>query len=183
MSTDENQKRYDDILKRIAGRKTFGNHRQDNKAPRLQDRLLDLLNAYDAFAALTQRSYAGILCYGPKSIRGAAWSAVIIWYHPKGYYGYQKLKLLGVWAHCLNADIMLTIGIRQLPYQASIYNPESYHAAIQRGFKLYYDDNGAPPDENDSILFQARHSPKERLTHRQTLDNILLRWQRKIDSL
>ena len=182
MSPDKNQARYDDILKRIAERKPFGNHRQNSEPATPQDRILDLMNGYDALAALTQRDYADRLCYGPKAIRRAAWSAAVIWYHPKGYYGWQRLKLLGIWAHGVHTDIMLTIGIRQLRYQAPIYNPESYHAAIKRGFRLYYGDNGAPPDEHDRILFQARHSSKERLTHRQTLNDILLRWQRENSS-
>lgn len=180
MPADKNQKRYEDILKQIARRRPFGNRRQDNKSATPQERILDLMNAYDSFAALTQRTYADILCYGPKSIRGAAWAAAVVWYHPKGYYGYQRLNLLGVWAH---ADIMLTIGTRQLVYQAPIYTAESHHSAIQRGFELYYGDSGAPPDENDSIFFQAKYSSKARLIHRQTLDNILRRWQNEIDSV
>ena len=49
--------------------------------------------------------------------------------------------------------------------------------------KGYADVNGAPPDENDSILFQAEYSSKARLTHRQTLDHILRRWQNEIESV
>jgi len=182
MSADENQKRYEDILKQIARRKPFGNRQPENQAATPQDCILDLMNAWDALASLTQRAYGDIVCYGPKSIRGAAWSAAVIWYHSKGYYGYRKLNLLGIWTHYINANLTLTIGIRQLPYQSAIYNPESYHTAIQRGFKLYYSDKGMPPDDKDRILFQEGYQSKKHLTFRQALHDALRQWQSEIDS-
>ena len=180
MSSDKNRQRYDDILEKIARRKPFASQKMESEKQTPQDRTLDLVNAYDALAALTERDYADILCYGPKFIRAAAWSAVVIWHHAKGYYGYQRLYLLGVWAHCDHTEIMLTIGSRQLAYRAPIYSPESYHAAIQRGFSLYYDDNGRPPDEKDKVFFQSAYSSKERLQYRRTLQHILRRWQAEI---
>lgn len=181
MSQDDNQRRYNDILKRIANRKSNDKDQVEPKPKSAYDLILDSLNAYDKMATLPQQKYKHILCYGPQTCRQSIGSGVVIWYLNKGYYGYQTLRLLGVWAHNIETDIYLTIGIRDLPYRAAIYSPEGYHTSIRKGFRLFYEDDGHPPEDNDTILFQVVYQQKERLTLRQTLHNILHQWQTGID--
>ena len=38
---------------------------------------------------------------------------------------------------------MLSIGIRKLHYRAPIFDAGVYRVAIQNGFQLYYEDDGA----------------------------------------
>ena len=181
MPSDNNQRRYEDILKRITNRKPFGQS-SEQKPKSAYDLILDSLNAYDTFAALTLKTYDNILCYGPQVIHQPTWTGVIIWYLNKGYYGYRELNLLGIWAHQQNSDMLLTIGLRKLPYQAAVYNPEGFHASIRKGFKLFYEDDGHPPTEAEMILFQFVYEAKERLTLRQTLQNLTHQWQQDVDS-
>jgi hypothetical protein len=182
MSQDDNQKRYEDILKRIADRKSIKQDQTEQKVKTAYDLILDSLNVYDRIATLPQRNYQHILCYGPQVVRHDSSSGVVIWYRKKGYYGYQLLHLMGIWAHQYKEGIKLTIGIRDLPYRAATYNPEGYHATIRKGFTLFYEDYGHPPDEQDTVLFQSNYQQKERLTLRQTLPKILHQWQVEIDA-
>jgi len=105
----------------------------------------------------------------------------LLWYHSKGYHGYQTLHLLGVWAHYHASEILISIGIRSLPYRAPVYDPGVYRVAIQNNFRIYYDDDGHPPDESDRTLYRATFKSTERLIHRQTLAELLEKWRREID--
>ena len=178
---DKNQ-RYQEILKRIDSRRPFGRPRAEAKPSAPQDQVLNLLNAYDYLADLAGRDFENILCYGPRTFRAPAWSGVVIWYHRKGYHGYQTLHLLGVWAHYRQSDILISIGIRSLPYRAPVYDPGVYRVAIQNNFRIYYDDAGHPPNETDRTLYCAPFKSKERLIHRQTLTELLEKWRREIES-
>lgn len=176
MPSDRNQQRYRDILNRIARRRPFGGKPLDETPQTPCDRALDLVNAYDSFVNLTQQSYPDILCYGPKALRRSAWSAVVIWHHQKAYHGYQLLDLLGVWAHFQEQEILLSIGIRSLPYRAPVFDAGVYHVAIQNGFALYYQDGGHPPSADDRLLYQACFKATDRLIHRQSLTDALDTW-------
>jgi len=180
--SDDNQTRYEDILKRIAQRKPFGKSQVEAKPRSAYDLILDSVNAYDTLNAIRQKPHKRVIVHGPKSRQRSTWSGVMIWYRDKGYHGYKSLKLFGVWAHQINADIFLTIGIRQLTYSASIYNAEGYFATIRKDFKLFYDDNGHPPTDADTILFQTLYNAKERLTYRQTLSKIMNQWYADVNS-
>lgn len=182
MPAEDKHQRYQNILKNIERRRPFGRDRKEEKPRAPQDRVLDLLNAFDALAELAQRDFEQILCYGPQTARGRAWSGVVIWYHSKGYHGYQTLRLLGVWAHYRNSKIVLSIGIRRLPYRAPVYDPGVYRVAIQNNFRLYYDDNGQPPEDGDRRLYHAPFKLRERLEHRQALADILQRWISEIEA-
>ena len=182
MRADDSEKRYDDILKRIARRRPFGSDPPGDAPPKPQERALDLLNAFDRLAELAQRDFEPILCYGPQTLRAPAWSGVVVWYHRKGYHGYQTLNLLGIWAHYLDGELAITLGIRPLPYRAPVYDPGVYRVAIQNNFKLYYDDGGRPPDESDRILYQAPFELKKRLRLRQALNELLQRWRIEIEN-
>lgn len=180
--TDESEDRYRDILKRIAERRPFGRKAGAKPAQTPQDRVLDLINASDSLAELTERDYRGCLCYGPKHVRGAAWSGAVVWYQRKGYHGYQTLTLLGVWAHYLHETIALSIGLRELPYRAPVYDAGVYRVAIRDNFSIYYDDDGRPPLTDDQLLYQEDFKPRDRLAHRQALQGVLDEWRRQRES-
>ena len=182
ISGDDSEERYEDILNRIARRKPFGGKRRDNAPQTPQDRMLDLVNAYDYLAAQTRDAFEHFLCYGPKILRQPAWSAVLVWYHRKGYHGYQTLHLLGIWAHYRENAGLLSAGIRPLPYRAPVYDAGVYRVAIQSNFRIYYDDNGSPPGEDDRLLYQAQFNETERLEHRRALREALQRWRGEIEA-
>ncbi len=182
MKADRDDERYNDILRRIAEGRPFGHRRRELLPQTPQDRALDRINAYDTLAQLTRRDYQQVLCYGPKPLRGPAWSAVVVWFHHKGYHGYQTLCLLGVWAHYEDERILLSIAERQLPYRAPVYDAGVYRVAIQNHFNLYYQDGGGPPDAGDTLLHRCRFLEKERLDHRQTLKNIVASWRQKLEA-
>ena len=173
--------RYDDILKKIAERPPLGGKRREILPQTPHERVLDLINAYDCMADLPRADYQHWLCYGPTPTRGSAWSGVVVWAHRKGYHGYQSLTLLGVWAHYVGDDILLSIGSRRLPYSAPVYDAGVYRAAIQSNFRLYYDDRGGPPGDGGGVLFRGNYSDGERLQHRQRLREIVSQWRRELE--
>ncbi len=175
-----NQDRYEDILKRIAERRPFGEKRREVLPQTPQERALDRINAYDCLAGLTRQVYDQWLCYGPKSLRGSAWAGVVAWAHRKGYHGYQTLTLHGVWAHYAGDDMLLSIGSRQLPYDAPVYDAGVFRVAIQNNFRIYYDDSGGPPAEGDRLHYRRAFDEEERLRLRQTLREIVKRWGREM---
>lgn len=171
--------RYQDILERIAARRPFGGARPQKKPSRPQDQALDLLNAFDTWSDLVLREYDRILCHGPKALRGPAWSGVLIWYHSKGYHGYQRLRILGVWAHYVDDDIVISAAIRELPYRAPVFDPGAFRHNITAGFRLYYEDKGDPPGDGDELLLQAIFTAKDRLKLREELQKIADQWRRQ----
>ena len=182
MPSQDNDERYEDILQKIAERKPFGGKRREILSQTPHERVLDRINAFDSLAGLTRLSYAKNLCYGPKSVRGPAWSGVVVWSHRKGYHGYQTLNLFGVWAHYDGDDILLSIGDRRLPYRAPVYDAGVYRVAIQNNFKLYYHDAGGPPVEGDKFRFRCRYQERERLTHRRSLSEIVQQWRDELEA-
>ena len=95
MTAERDDERYDDILKKIAEARPFSRNRRELLPQTPHDRALDRINAFDTLAPLARAEYRGALCYGPKSLRGAAWSAAVVWFHRKGYHGYQNLEFAG----------------------------------------------------------------------------------------
>ena len=182
MLDERADQRYEDILARIASRRPFGSKPKQAEPSRPHDRALDLVNAHDALADLAERDYPHILCYGPRTLRGAAWSGVVIWYHCKGYHGYQRLNLLGVWAQSEVGGIMLSAGIRELPYHAPVYDAGVYRVAITTGFDLYYEDKGQPPGDEDTLFFSVKFSASDRLALRDRLQAIADEWRQKQSS-
>lgn len=180
MSSDS-ERRYEDIMRQIAARKPFGKPRRDARPPTPHDRALNLVNAYDSLRQLSERRYARILCQGPKTLRGAAWSAVVIWYRVKGYHGYQRLNVLGIWARYVDGEMALCVGIRKLEYKAPIFDASVYRVAMENGFHLYYEDDGHPPDEGDEVMYQAAFDAEQRLRHRLAIRDALAKWLREIE--
>lgn len=176
---DQPDDRYQDILERIATRRPFARAHPQKKPARPPDQALDLLNAFDTWSDLVLREYDRILCHGPKTVRGAAWSGVVIWYHSKGYHGYQELRILGVWAHYAGDDIVVSAGIRELPYRAPVFDPGAFRHHITSGFQLYYQDKGQPPGTEDHLLLRAKFTGKSRLTLREKLRAIADQWRRQ----
>jgi len=130
-----------------------------------------ILAGLNVFAVLENQApqyLHAVLWYGPRSFAARDWAAVLIWYRKKGYHNYQALTLFGIWARADLGRTGLCIGHKTLQYQAAIYNPESYHQLIKRGFTTYYADAGTPPDE-DGILFQTLYEPTRRLALRREL--------------
>lgn len=183
MSANRDDERYQDILKKIAEGRPFGSRRRELLPQSPHDRALDRINAFDALAPLARGGYRGALCYGPKTLRGAAWSAAVLWYHHKGYHGYQTLHLLGVWANYDQDQILISIAERQLPYRAPVYDASVYRVAIQNNFRLYYDDAGGPPANEDRVLHQSPYEENQRLDHRKALNEIVAGWRRKLETI
>ena len=93
------------------------------------------------------------------------------------------LDLLGVWAHYDQDRILLSIAERQLPYRAPVYDASVFRVAIQNNFRLYYDDAGGPPSNEDRLLHHCPYEEKQRLAHRQTLKEIAAMWRRKLETI
>jgi len=176
--TDSNQNddRYNEILKKIAARKPFGAESQSAQGSPL-DLILDYLNAYDTLDALAQGTYSTILCYGPQVMRGDSWVGVLIWSHAKSYYGYRTLSLLGIWTQQIETDLQVVLGLRDLPYKAPVFSAEAYHSLIRRGFKTFYEDNGHPPQASDYVLYQVIYEQKNRLLMREAIQTHLKQWK------
>ena len=179
-AVNDNEDRYEDILKRIAERQPFGKKRREALPQSPHERALDRINAYDCLAELTRQVYDHWLCYGPKSLRGSAWAGVVVWAHRKGYHGYQTLTLHGVWAHYADDDILISIGSRELPYGAPVYDAGVFRVAVQNNFRIYYDDSGGPPDEGDRLHYRRAFDEEDRLRLRQTLREIVKRRRREM---
>jgi hypothetical protein len=105
----------------------------------------------------------------------ASWVGIVIWSKPKGYYHYETLTLLGIWAVEIEELPKITIGTKVLPFHAPIFNPESYYHHIKRRFDLYYQDDGSPPPEN-ARLYTVNYVSESRLAIRAAIQRELGRW-------
>ena len=182
MPPDEADERYEDILARIAARRPFGGAKPEKPpAKRPHERVLDLVNAWDTLAELAAREYKSILCHGPRAFRGAAWSGVVIWARDKGYHGYQRIWLLGLWTQYRGDDILLSVGERELTYRAPVFDAGAYRHNIEVGFDLYYEDKGKPPGDGDKLLFETRFEASKRLELREKLQEIVNSWRARHD--
>jgi len=164
-----NHSRYDHILRRIEQRR-----REQAVAPKQDDlaSVLDAVNAWGFLEELRERRLRKINLYGPKICRGytpAPWAGVVVWYKRKGYYHYQTLTLLGIWAFYGEGEsILLTVGAKALEFAESVFNPESYYHHIKRRFDLYYHDDGSPPPESGRRCTITYREP-ERLAVREAI--------------
>jgi hypothetical protein len=171
----ERDSRYDDILRRLQQRQ-----REQADAPK-QDGLaaiLDGVNAWGFLEAIKQAKLAQINCYGPKTFRGytpAPWVGVVVWCKPRGYYHYQTLTLLGLWAYETSGEPHLTLGMKSLQFSAPIFNPESYHHYIKRRFDLHYDGDASPPPASAG-QYTVQYEPSRRLEIRGAIERELAQW-------
>lgn len=180
--SDSNDSRYDAILRRIAARRHSSSQRKREQASAPQQdtlaTILDGVNAWGFLEEIKQAPLAQINCYGPKSFRGytpVPWVGVVVWCKPRGYYYYQTLTLLGIWAYEAVSESHITLGTKTLDFSAPIFNPESYYHHIKRRFDLYYQDDGSPPPD-DTRLFTVKYDPSKRLEVRETVQRELARW-------
>jgi hypothetical protein len=190
-----NDSRYDEILRRIQQRKA-----EEANKPK-QDALaavLDGVNALGVLEAVKKRPPAGLTVFGPRAFRKAIhidlsaaakqtaaspddgpWLGTVIWHKPKGYGHYDVLGLLGIWAVQNGEAIHLIVGTRQLAFSAPVFNPESYHNHLRRGFSLYYAGEPSPPEDDtgDSILLRASYDITERLALREAVEAAVKAWR------
>lgn len=193
MPTDDDpNRRYQDILRRIEQRK-----RQQASAPK-QSALaaaLDSLNAAGLLTAIKRRPPAGLSVYGPQTFNGLNmaldsllavhdqeslgpfhWTGSVLWHKPKGYFHYQQLGLLGVWALESGDGIAIIVAEKSLDFNIPLFNPESYYHHIKRRFDLFYSGDASPPPQAASDLLRLRYDPAQRLAQRVTLETTLRAW-------
>lgn len=164
--SDDPDARYEEILRKIAERKAREQGQADLTARRdALSRALDMINAHDALEDVCTALQAKKRCYGPAVLTGRTWIGVVVWGFPREYRGYRNLTLIGVWAQHHQEGIDLIVGTRQLPYKADFYEAEAFYKLIRRGFDVYYEDDGHPP-EAEGRLYSARYDLAERLTQR-----------------
>ena len=179
--SDDNNARYDDILRRIAARKAQESPPDESAQmdmPDLADSL-DGLNAWGFLDDLTERELKRVQCFGPEVFKAPLlrrdWLGVVIWYKLRGYYHYETLWLLGIWALRDGDTITITVGTKALTFNAPAYNPESYYFHLKKRFDIYYDGDASPPPESDR-RFSAVYDAARRLELRDPLQNALAAW-------
>lgn len=165
---DDSERRYAEIMRRIAQRK-----QAPTPKPSLLESTLDQLNVLDELARLSRRLTENRIAYRPGVVNGRGWVGVLIWHHEYGYYGYRSLTITGVWAVWRDGEIHVIVGEKTRSYAAAVFNAESYHKLVRKGFQTYYDDDGSPPTRGDSIHLQATYTPENRLAIRQQIAHTL----------
>jgi hypothetical protein len=181
-SPEEREARYAEILRRIEARKNQPAPEQAGLAA-----ILDGLNALGALDDLKRRSHPKFNFYGPRSLIAAnpaadgGWMGACIWAKERGYYHYQQIMLLGVWA-VAGGTVTILAGTKLLTFNHPLFNPEAYYRTIKKDFYLYYPDDGSPPTDSGAILYQAVYTESERLTIREGLVGALKRWGKVVTS-
>lgn len=141
--------------------------------------VLDEVNAWGLLATWQEAQHRDITPFGPDAFRGfipRAWVGVALWYKRKGYYFYDRLRLLGIWALRNEADgIDVVCGLRTLHYSLPFFSAESYYHRIRREFRTCYKDNGRPP-EATAIRYSSNWDPARRLDIRRELEETLQQW-------
>jgi hypothetical protein len=138
-----------------------------------QSLALATLNLMQVLEDNTPKYLQNWLHYGPATLVGQAWAAYIIWYREKGYDKYQDLWLFGVWARQADEAIELLVGTKPLKFTAPVFNAESYNTIIRTNFKVYYNDTGDAPAEDD-IHFRATYDESRRLALRRELADAII---------
>jgi hypothetical protein len=140
---------------------------------------LDDINAWGYLEEQQQARHNSISCYGPKVLRGflpVTWTAVMIWYKQRGYYFYDRLTLLGIWAARDESDgISVMIGQRVLHYELPFFNPDTYYRRIQEEYLTFYKDSGAPPSVAQQLYARA-YDADQRLEIRREIEDQLRYW-------
>lgn len=138
-------------------------------------RALDSLNALDFLEELGRARFSPRLSSPPRAYAGelpSPWVSAVFWTRPAGYLGYKVLSVYGVWASSTDADaILITIGMKKLPFARPFFDPEPYHNLFRRDYTLYYDDNGAPPAQS---AFSELYTPANRLAQRDSVRDALI---------
>ncbi len=134
---------------------------------------LDALNVSGTLQRVRQSCPTGIYAYGPKAVRQTKPPTVgmVIWLRESGFYSYQTVLLVGVWAVLTEGEtVQITVGSKQLDYAQATYNPEPYHALIRKDYRPYYRDDNRPPADG---LLTLVYTPAERLQQRSQIAQAL----------
>ncbi len=169
MSRDD-EGRYQEIKRRIQQRKQTSPPADDGLAA-----VLDELNIFGYLDDMRSKLSPKIRCYGPKIVRRKGWMGVVVWHRQRGYSTSPVLHLFGIWAVGETETPTIAIGAKMLLFSAPVYNAESYHKLIKRGFDVYYDDDGCPPPES-LWRYSAVYDPAKRLVSRKAIEAELARW-------
>ncbi len=147
-------------------------------------RALDEVNAWGLLTAQQEAQHRDITVFGPDVFRGflpRAWVGVAIWYKQKGYYFYDRIRLLGIWAQRLDeGHIEILSGRRSLHYALPFFNAESYYYRIRREFRTVYKDDGRPPP-TPVCPYTSPWDLAHRLDIRRELEDLLEQWALKPD--
>ncbi len=142
-------------------------------------RVLDDLNAWGFLEDQQQQRHEKITCFGPGHFRGylpITWAGVGLWYKQRGYYYYDHIQLIGIWAlRSVPDKIEVILGQRELTYALPFFNPESYYRRIQQEFRTFYKDDGTPPTAADR-RYSADYDPAQRLNIRRAIEDELIVW-------
>lgn len=193
--SDDPEVRYAEILRRIAQRQA-----KEASLPKKDalSQVLDAINAVGFLADAKRRPPKGVRCYGPKVFQSkisplsvqvrlspsVLWMGAVIWHKPGGYFHYERLGLLGVWAVGAAEGHDVVVGTRSLPFTAPVFNPESYYHHIKRKFDIYYSAEASPPNgespahEGDTVLYRAHYEESRRLLIREAIEKTLAQWRK-----
>jgi hypothetical protein len=142
-------------------------------------KVLDDVNAWGVLETQREAHHAKITCFGPGIFRGylpLAWAGVGLWYKQRGYYFYDTIQLVGIWAlRQTEQQIEMVIGTRDLHYALPFFNPESYYRLIQDEFRTLYKDNGSPPTA-ETCRYTTAYDPERRLDIRREIEDQLDEW-------
>jgi hypothetical protein len=185
-NTEDHEARYAEILRRIESR------RQTSAKTPQQMKLASILDGLNAMGCLDdarKKRLKPFSVFGPKALRGQLeeggsvrqWAAALIWFKPRGYHHYRTLTLLGIWALDAEPGVRIVMGSKTLEFDSPVFNPESYHREIKRGFELYYRGNGAPPPESGQ-RFSRLYESGERLAMRDAVEAALIAWAAELSA-
>ncbi|MAS37143.1 MAG: hypothetical protein CL610_24295 [Anaerolineaceae bacterium] len=169
-----NNRRYRDLKRQISQPSP-----QQTLAKDELGQVLDNLNAWGFLEDQQQADHRDILCFGPGVFRGylpVTWAGVTLWHKPRGYYFYDTLGMLGIWAVRPEPGVLrVLVGTRQLSYALPFFNPESYYRRIQQEFRTFYQDNGSPPPD-DQCRYSVTYDAACRLEMRRAIEDEIIRW-------
>lgn len=170
---DELDERYQEIMRRLAEQRERQNAPPPDPAQETLAQVLDSLDAYGKLEKL--RASGAVRAYGPRAFEGTTptpWLGAVLWRKGGGYYGYQTLHVLGVWAIAQPGAPLVVVGGKRLRYTAPTYEAEAYHKLIRRGFTVYYNGDASPPPDTGRVL-AARYHAGRRLELREAVREAL----------
>ena len=163
-------------LRRRIQRATTWDNEAEAKPQNACAHIIAGLNIMRVLEDKPQHLMQNLLHYGPKAYAGKGWASALIWYHKKSIDNYKSITLFGLWAQEVDDTTVLQIGTKALPFNAAVYNAESYNQLIERDFTTYYGHNGNPPP--DSVSYESVYDVTRRIAQRQEIADAVLRWLR-----
>lgn len=145
------------------------------------DTILDAVGAVYLLETYTRNAIAGWYGYGPKVKKAVPdWVGVIGWWRRSSFYSYESIKQLGIWSqktetNALESEIIL--GVRELAFKGSFYNPESLHMQLHHDYQIYYVGEESPPEKT---LFRSQYEASQRLSIRLQLGEAIRKWAEEL---